>query len=67
MLFFLFRTHGKKEHLDENEVFWKCYYESYLISAMFKVLYQHLQGKLTTAFERHLEVEDFIAMDQHTC
>ena len=36
---------------------------------MFKVLYQHLRGTLTTAFERHLEVEveDFIAMDQHTC
>ena len=34
---------------------------------MLKVFYQHLRGILTTAFERHLAVEDFIAMDQHTC
>ena len=64
---FLFRTNGKKEHLDENEFFRKCYYESYWISAMFKGFYQYLGGTLTMTFERHLAVEDFTAMDQHTC
>ena len=47
--FFLFTTSGKKEHLHETifvtvtviTVFRKSYSESYLISAMFKVLFEH--------------------------
>ena len=31
-----------------------------------KGLYQYLRSTLTMAFERHLAVEDFTAMDQHT-
>ena len=34
---------------------------------MFKVLSQQLQGTLTTAFDRHLAMEDFTDMDQHRC
>ena len=34
---------------------------------MFKVLYQQLQGTLTTAFEGHLATEDFTGIDQHRC
>ena len=43
------------------------FFRNYLITAMFKVLSQQLQGTLTTAFERHLTIEDFIVMDQHQC
>ena len=71
--FFLFRTNSKKEHLDVNNfrhgygiIFQKCYSESYLILALFKVLSQKLQYTLTTAFERHYAVEDFKDME-HTC
>ena len=39
-------------------IFQKCWSESYLISAMFKVLPQQLRGTLTTAFERYFTVED---------
>ena len=39
----------------------------YLITAMFKVLSQQLRGTLTTAFERHLNTEDFTDMDQYKC
>ena len=28
---------------------------------------QHLRGTLTAALERHLAIEDFTAIDQHTC
>ena len=31
----------------------------------FKVLSQQLRGTLTTAFERHVKIEDFTEMDQH--
>ena len=34
---------------------------------MFKVICQQLRGTLTTVFERHLTVEDFTDMNQHTC
>ena len=34
-------------------------FRKYLITAMFKVLYQQLRGTLTTTFERHLTTEDF--------
>ena len=37
----------------------KVLFRKYLIAAMFKVLYQQLGGTLTTAFERHLTIEDF--------
>ena len=51
---FLFRTNGKKRHLDENDfrtiivVTPKCHSESYLIAAMFKVPSQELWGTMTT-------------------
>ena len=37
----------------------KVSFRKYLITAMFKVLYQQLRGNLTTAFERHLTTEYF--------
>ena len=40
---------------------------NYLITVMFKVLSQELGDTLTTAFERHLTIEDFTDMDQHRC
>ena len=45
-----------------------CYSESYLLSPNLKVIFEQLQGTLTTAFERHLHlaVEDFGDMDEHT-
>ena len=61
---FLFRSNGKKEHLDENDfrhgygkLFPKFSSDSYLISVIFKVLSQQLRGTLTTAFERYFTVE----------
>ena len=39
--------------------FSKVSFQKYLITAVFKVLYQRLRGTLTTAFERHLATEDF--------
>ena len=65
---FLFRNNVIREQLDENEnwmkmtygnVFSKVSFRKYLITAMFKVLYQQLRGTLTTSFERHLLTEDF--------
>ena len=41
--------------------------QNYLITGMFKVLSQQLRGTLTTAFERHLTIEDFPDLDQHRC
>ena len=35
-------------------------FEKYLMTAMFKVLYQQLRGNLTTAFVRHLITEYFM-------
>ena len=43
------------------------FFRKYLITAIFRVLSQQLQGTLTTAFERHLTIEDFMDMDQHKC
>ena len=40
---------------------------NYLITAMIKVLSQQLRGTLTTAFERHLTIEDFTDMVEHRC
>ena len=67
--YFLFRTNGKREQLHEND-FRHCYgdflpFWKFLITAMFKVLPQQSRGTSTTAFERHLTVEDFTNMDQH--
>ena len=42
-----------------GNVFSKVSFRKYLITAMFKVLYQQLRGTLTTSFERHLLTEDF--------
>ena len=44
---------------------WKVSFRKYLITAMFKVLSRQLQGTLT--FERHLKINDFTGMDQHSC
>ena len=44
----------------------KVSFRKYLITAIFKVFSQQLQGTLTTAFERHLPTED-LDMDQHRC
>ena len=62
---FLFRN-VIREQLDEND-FRRCYVfffeiiiRKYLITAMFKVLYQKLRSNLTTAFERHLTTECFM-------
>ena len=46
---------------------WKVSFQKYLITAMFKVLSQQLQGTLTMEFEKHLTIEDFTDMDQHKC
>ena len=46
---------------------WKVSFQKYLITAISKVLSEQLQGTLTTAFERHLAIEDFTGMDQHRC
>ena len=51
---FIFLFRNKKSCFFPNVSFRK-----YLITAMFKALYQQLQGFLTTAFERHLTTEDF--------
>ena len=44
---------------------WKVSFQKYLITVMFKVPSQQLQGTLTMEFERHLTIEDFTDMDQH--
>ena len=61
LLLLLFRTNGKKGHLDENRFrrcygnfFWKWHSESYLITAMFRVPSQQLRGTWTTAFWKKL-------------
>ena len=71
---FLFRSNSKNEHLDKNDfrfpfmvIISKVLFRNYLISAMFKVLSQQLQGTLTTAFEIYFTVEDFKDVDQHRC
>ena len=47
--------------------FSKVSFRKYLITAMFKVLSQHLRGIFTTAFERHLIIEYFTDIDQRMC
>ena len=71
---FLFKTTGKKKHLDEGDFcsfygnfFGKCLPESYLIIDLFIVLSHQLWTTLTTAFERHFKMEDFTEMDHRTC
>ena len=64
-LFFLFRNNVIREQLDENDFrryvfFPKVSFRKYLITAMFKVLYQQSRVNLTTAFERHLTTEYFM-------
>ena len=56
LLLFLFRTNSKKGHLEDENDFCHCHgnffqnwhSESYLVTAMFKVPSQQLQGALTT-------------------
>ena len=43
------------------------FFRMYLTTAMLKVLSEQLQGTMTTAFERHFTIEDFMDMDQHKC
>ena len=38
-----------------------------MITAIFRVISQQLQGALTIAFEKHFTVEDFTKMDQNMC
>ena len=45
----------------------KVPFRTYLITAMFKVLFQQLQDTLTMAYERHPPVEGFTDMDQRRC
>ena len=66
-LFFLFRNNVIREQLDENDFrrwysffFLKVSFWKYLITVMFKVLYQQSRVNLTTAFERHLTTEYFM-------
>ena len=73
LLLFLFRTNGKKGHLDEKDmrhcygnVFRKWHSESYLITAMLKVLSQQIRGTLTTEFWNP-RVLCFTDMDQRSC
>ena len=40
--------------------FSKVSFQKYLMTTMFKVLYQQLRSTLTTTFERHLTTEDFM-------
>ena len=47
--------------------FSKVSLRKYLITAMFKVLYQQLRGTLTTAFERHLTIKDFTNIGCQAC
>ena len=70
---FLFRSNGKKKHLDENN--FRHGYGNYFKSAVLKItLFQlsstfflkQLRGTLTTTFERYFTTEDFTDMDQHT-
>ena len=68
--YFLFRNNVWREQLDKNNFcycysifFLKMLFRKYLITAMFGVLSQQLRGTLTTAFERHLTIEDFTDMD----
>ena len=65
-LFLLFRNNVIREELDEND-FRRCYvffpkvsFRKYLITAMFKFLYQQSRVNLATAFERHLTAEYFM-------
>ena len=73
-IFFLFRINGKREQLNESN--FRCCYGNFfpkvsfrkcLITAMFKVLSQQLQGTLTAEFEKHLTIEDFTDMDEERC
>ena len=48
-------------------IFSKVSFRKYLITVMFKVFPQQLQGTLTRAFERHLTNEGFKDIDQHRC
>ena len=72
--FLLFRTNGKKKN-DKRAIsvaavkiiilkmsFWKLLDISHVQSS-----FSRLRGTLTTAFKRHLTVENFTNVDQHTC
>ena len=71
IFFFLFRSNGKKEHLDENDFGhdYGIYFENAtdMFTDMFKVLSQQFGGTLTMAFGRHLIIEDFTNMNQQMC
>ena len=56
IILFLLKTNDEKRNLDESDFrycycnFFECHYESYAITALFKVLSQELWSVLTTAF-----------------
>ena len=50
LLLFLLRTNNEKWQFDKNNFFPKEHSESYLITAMFKVLSERLRGTFTTTF-----------------
>ena len=65
---FLFGNNGKREQLNENDVrhsYGIFFFENVILKH--KVLSQRLRGTLTTAFEKHLTVEHFTNLNQHTC
>ena len=43
------------------------FFESVIPKVLDYSYVQQLQGNLTTAFERHLSIENFTDMDQHRC
>ena len=69
---FCLETTVIKKRFDENN-FCRCYdiflsevsFRKYAV--MLKVFSQQLRGTLTTAFERHLAIEDCTGIDQHRC
>ena len=70
----LFRNNVIRKQWVENDLrrcndnfFSKVSFWKYLITAMSKVLSQQLRGTLTTAFERHLTIENFTDMDPCKC
>ena len=59
-LFFLFGNNVIREFFFVLFFFPKVSFRKYLVTAMFKVLYQQSRVNLTAAFERHLTTEYFM-------
>ena len=69
IVFCLFRTSGKKRHLDEND--FPYYYGNLFESGILKVIQSSFpticEAHSRHHFERHSAAENFTDMDQHTC